>query len=223
MIDTRHVATSQLYFGQYQHCLSFGMLYSGQMRKLDPERILADIRWKNSRNVGWFSFSRDLVPEKQEERTMAELACLELASELRSSAEPFKRVCFWASQAIYSNDHAWLLHLSTLPGMTNQLISTAVVSRPHNQVQLKESKWAWRSYFREQHLDKPECARLRDFFHSRGDYFRITDSFRYRLAQPGFYMQRWQFVDHHSEADATMLTMFHPGLVRKTMPITVTK
>jgi hypothetical protein len=90
MIDTRHVATSQLYFGQYQHCLSFGMLYSGQMRSLDPEKILANIRWKNSRNVGWFS--RDLLPEKQEERTMAELACLELASELQSPAEPFKRV-----------------------------------------------------------------------------------------------------------------------------------
>jgi hypothetical protein len=221
MIDTRHVATSQLYFGQYQHCLSFGMLYSGQMRKLNPEQILANIRWKNSRNVDWFS--QDRVPEIQEERTMAELACLELASELRSAAEPFKRVCYWASQAIYSNDHAWLLHLSRLPGMTNQLLSTAVVSLPHNQVQLKESKWAWRSYFREQHMDQPECARLRDFFHSREDYFRITDSFQHRLAQSRFYMQRWQFVDHHTEADITMLTMVHPGLVRKTIPITVTK
>jgi hypothetical protein len=221
MIDTRHVATSQLYFGQYQHCLSFGMLYSGQMRKLDPEQILANIRWKNSRNVGWFSL--DLMPEKQDERTMAELACLELASELRAAAEPFKRVCHWASQAIYSNDHAWLLRLAQLPGMTNQLLSTAVVSRPHNQVQLKESNWAWRSYFREQHLDPGVTARLRDFFHNRGDYFRLTDSFRWRLSTSAFYLQRWQFVDHHSEADATMLTMFHPGLIRKTMPITVTK
>jgi hypothetical protein len=223
MIDTRHVATSQLYFGQYQHCLSFGMLYSGQMRKLDPEQILANIRWKNSRNVGWFSFSRDLVPEIQDERTMAELACLELASELRAAAEPFKRVCHWASQAIYSNDHTWLLRLAQLPGMTNQLLSTAVVSRPHNQVQLKESNWAWRSYFREQHLDPGVTARLRDFFYNRGDYFRLTDSFRWRLSTSAFYLQRWQFVDHHSEADATMLTMFHPGLVRKTLPITVTK
>ena len=222
MIGTRHVATSQLYFGQYQHCLSFGMLYSSQMRSLDPEKILANIRWKNSRNVGWFSQDR-LLEKIQEERTMAELACLELASELQSAAEPFKRVCYWASQAIYSNDHAWLLHLSTLPGMTNQLISTAVVSLPHNQVQLKESKWAWRSYFREQHMYEPATARLRDFFHSRGDYFRITDSFQHRLKQPKFYMQRWQFVDHHTEADATMLTMFRPGLLRKTIPITVTK
>ena len=221
MIDTRHVATSQLYFGQYQHCLSFGMLYSGQMRKLDPEKILANIRWKNSRNLGWSVFGQ--LPEKKEERTAAELACLELAAELRSAAEPFKRVCFWQSQAIYSNDHAWLLHLSTLPGMTNQLISTAVVSLPHNQVQLKESKWAWRSYFREQHMDEPATAGLRDFFHSRGDYFRITDSFQRRLKKPHFYMQRWQFVDHHTEADITMLTMFRPGLVRKTLPITVTK
>jgi len=221
MIDTRHVATSQLYFGQYQHCLSFGMLYSGQMRKLDPEQIMSNIRWKNSKNVGWFSL--DIMPEKKEERTAAELACLELASELRSAAEPFKRVCYWASQAIYSNDHAWLLHLSRLPGMTNQLLSTAVVSRPHNQVQLKESNWAWRSYFREQHLDQQATARLRDFFYNRGDYFRLTDSFRWRLSTSAFYLQRWQFVDHHSEADATMLTMFHPGLVRKTLPITVTK
>jgi hypothetical protein len=221
MIDTRHVATSQLYFGQYQHCLSFGMLYSGQMRKLDPEKIMSNIRWKNSRNVGWFS--QDRLLEEQEERTMAELACLELASELRSAAEPFKRVCYWQSQAIYSNDHAWLLHLSTLPGITNQLLSTAVVSLPHNQVQLKESKWAWRSYFREQRLDPGATARLRDFFHSRGDYFRITDTFRWRLSTSAFYLQRWQFVDHHSAADATMLTMFHPGLVRKTLPITVTK
>jgi hypothetical protein len=210
-----------LYFGQYQHCLSFGMLYSGQMRKLDPEQILANIRWKNSRNVGWFSL--DLMPEKQDERTMAELACLELASELRAAAEPFKRVCHWASQAIYSNDHTWLLRLAQLPGMTNQLLSTAVVSRPHNQVQLKESNWAWRSYFREQHLDPGVTARLRDFFYNRGDYFRLTDSFRWRLSTSAFYLQRWQFVDHHSEADATMLTMFHPGLVRKTLPITVTK
>jgi hypothetical protein len=221
MIDTRHVATSQLYFGQYQHCLSFGMLYSGQMRKLDPEKILANIRWKNSRNLGWSVFGQ--LPEKKEERTAAELACLELAAELRSAAEPFKRVCFWQSQAIYSNDHAWLLHLSRLPGMTNQLISTAVVSLPHNQVQLKESKWAWRSYFREQHMDESATVCLRDFFHSRGDYFRITDSFQRRLKKPHFYMQRWQFVDHHTEADATMLTMFRPGLIRKTIPITVTK
>jgi hypothetical protein len=221
MIDTRHVATSQLYFGQYQHCLSFGMLYSGQMRKLDPERIMSEIRWKNLKNVGWFS--RDLLPREQEEKTMAELACLELASELRSAAEPFKRVCYWASQAIYSNDHAWLSRLAQFPGMTNQLISTAVVSLPHNQVQLKESKWAWRSYFREQHLDESATARLRDFFHSREDYFRITDSFRHRLAQPRFYMQRWQFVDHHSETDATMLSLIQSELIRKTIPITVTK
>jgi hypothetical protein len=171
--------------------------------------------------VGWFS--QDRVPEKKEERTVAELACLELAGELRSAAEPFRRVCYWASQAIYSNDHAWLTRLAQFPGMSNRLLSTAVVSLPHNQVQLKESKWAWRSYFREQHMDEQATAGLRDFFHSRGDYFRITDSFRYRLKKSKFYMQRWQFVDHHSEADATMLTMFHPGLVRKTMPITVTK
>jgi hypothetical protein len=191
------------------------------MHKLDPEQILANIRWKNSRNVDWFS--QDLLPEVQEERTMAELACLELASELRSAAEPFKRVCYWASQAIYSNDHAWLTRLVQFPGMTNQLISTAVDSLPHNQIQLKESKWAWRSYFREQHMDEPATAQLRDFFRSRGDYFRVTDTFLYRLAQRHFYMQRWQFVDHHSESDITMLTMFHPGLIRKTIPIIVTK
>jgi len=221
MIDTRHVATSQLYFGQYQHCLSFGMLYSGQMRNLDPEEILANIRWKNSKTVGWFS--QDRAPFTQEERTVAELACLVLASELRSAAEPFRRMCYWASQSIYSNDHAWLTRLAQLPGMSNQLLSTAVVSRPHNQIQLKQSDWAWRSYFREQHLDQTATAHLRDFFHSRGDYFRITESFQHRLAQTKFYMQRWQFVDHHSEADVTMLTMFQPGLVRKTIPITVTK
>jgi hypothetical protein len=221
MTDTRNVATSQLYFGQYQYCLSFGMLYSAQMRKLDPERILTNIRWQNSKIMGYIN--RQNVIADQSDLAATELACLELTAELLSAAEPFRRVCQWQSQAIYSNDHAWLLHLSKLPGMTNQLISTAVVSRPHNQIQLKQSDWTWRSYFREQRLDQPEAARLRDFFHSRGNYFRLTDLFRHRLAQPAFYMQRWQFVDHHTEADATMLTMFMPGLVRKTVPITVTK
>jgi hypothetical protein len=221
MIATRNVATSQLYFGQYQYCLSFGMMYSAQMRKLDPERILTNIRWKNSRVVGYIN-QKNMIAT-QPDLAAAELACLELAAELLSAAEPFRRVCQWQSQAIYSNDHAWLLHLSKLPGMTNQLISTAVVSRPHNQIQLKQSNWAWRSYFQEQRLDQPATARLRDFFHSRGNYFRLTDLFRHRLELPAFYMQRWQFVDHHTEADVTMLTMFMPGLVRKTVPITVTK
>lgn len=221
MIATRNVATSQLYFGQYQYCLSFGMMYSAQMRNLQPERILTNIRWKNSRVVGYVN--RNQMFADQEELAAAELACLELAAELRSVAEPFRRVCQWQSQAIYSNDHAWLLRLAEFPGLDHQLISTAVVSRPYNQVQLKQSAWAWRSYFREQRLDQPETARLRDFFHSRGNYFRLTDSFQHRLAQPAFYMQRWQFVDHHTEADVTMLTMFMHGLVRKTIPITVTK
>ena len=220
MIATRNVATSQLYFGQYQYCLSFGMLHSAQMRNLMPERILANIRWKRTRVLG---YSRYILPADQEETTADELACLKLAAELRSAASPVKRVCYWESQAIYSNDRAWLERLAKFPGMYNQLISTAVVSRPHNQIQLKQSAWAWRSYFREQRLSQLEIARLHDFFHSRGNYFRLTDSFQHHLARPRFYMQRWQFVDHHTEADVTMLTMFMPGLVRKTIPITVTK
>jgi hypothetical protein len=221
MIATRNVATSQLYFGQYQYCLSFGMLYSAQMRNLRPERILTNIRWKNSRVVEYVN--RNQTSADRAALAAAELACLELAAELRSAAEPFRRVCQWESQAIYSNDCAWLLHLAEFPGLHHQLLSTAVISRPHNQVQLKQSAWAWRSYFRERRLDQPETARLRDFFHSRGNYFRLTDSFQHRLAKPAFYMQRWQFVDHHTEADVTMLTMFMHGLVRKTIPITVTK
>lgn len=216
MIATRNVATSQLYFGQYQHCLSFGMLYSAQMRELRPERIRTNIRWKNSVN-------QNQTSADQEALAAAELACLELAANLRSAAEPFRRVCQWESQAIYSNDRAWLLHLAKFSGLYHQLLSTAVVSRPYNQIQLKQSAWAWRSYFQERRLTQSETVRLRDFFHSRGNYFRLTDSFRHRLAQPAFYMQRWQFVDHHTEADVTMLTMFMPGLVRKTVPITVTK
>ena len=220
MIDTRNVATSQLYFGQYQYCLSFAMPHSSQMRDLDPVKIVRNLRWKHVRWRSNHFAEADEVLDAQ--KAADEIACLKLAAELRSATEPFRRVCYWSSQAIYSNNLAWLEQLGQLPGIQRQLISTAVVSRPHNQVQLRESAWGWRSYFKEQQINKADTARLREFFHSRGDYFRLTDSFIHRLELAAFTMQRWQFVDHHSESDVTMLTMFMPGLVRKTMPI-VTK
>lgn len=92
----------------------------------------------------------------------------------------------------------------------------AQLTRPQGVVQLKESKYQYRTYFRERYRDTEP---LRKFLKNRTDCFGYTREFSRRLNDYRFYVQRHHFVDHHSASDAVMLNMVCADIVRETLPI----
>ena len=119
---------------------------------------------------------------------------------------------------VYANDPVALKRLVRAGDdyVRDAQFQQARLTRPQGVVQLKESRYQYRTYFRERYQDTEP---LRKFLKTRTDCFGYTREFERRLNDCRFYVQRHHFVDHHSAADALMLNMVCADIVRETLPI----
>lgn len=129
-----------------------------------------------------------------------------------------KQIIHSHSVHVYANDPAALKRLVRAGDdyVWGARFQQAQLTRPQGVVQLKESKYQYRTYFRERYQDTEP---LRKFLKNRTDCFGYTREFGRRLNDYRFYVQRHHFVDHHSAADAVMLNMVCADIVRETLPI----
>lgn len=129
-----------------------------------------------------------------------------------------KQVIHSHSIYVYANNPAALRRLVKAGDdyVWGAQFSQARLTRPQGVVQLKESKYQYRTYFKERYQDTEP---LRKFLKNRTDCFGYTREFGRRLLDYKFYVQRHHFVDHHSASDAVMLNMVCADIVRETLPI----
>ena len=216
---------SSLYYAQYEWCITMNISEASCLRYLEPGRFEAAIRnakhW--AENAKWTDRAWSITKET---------ALRETREVLLAETTPFKTVISFMTVSVYTNHRGLADRLVALgnDGVRVRLARQAVISRPANVVQLRESKYAYRTYLRERKYSKDQREMLANFLNSRQDTLRVSPALS-DWANSKFlgyvrnlsYSRSYYFVDHDHPNEGTMLSLVMPGIVRKTMPIETTK
>jgi len=217
---------SSLYYNQYEWCITINISEAACLRNLEPGRFEAAIRnakyW--AENDRWTDRAWSITKET---------ALRETREVLLSETVPFKTVVSFNTVSIYINHRGLadrLIHLDN-DGVRVRLVRQAVISLPVGVVQLQESKYAYRTYFRERKYTYDQRLMLANFLNSRKDTLQPCGSLMAWLTigmSSGYVLNRnysraHYFVDHDHPNEGTMLSLVMPGIVRKTMAIETTK
>lgn len=216
---------SSLYYAQYEWCITMNISEASCLRYLEPVRFEAAIRnakhW--AENAKWTDRAWSITKET---------ALRETREMLLAETTPFKTVVSFMTVSVYTNHRGLADRLVTLgnDGVRVRLARQAVISRPTNVVQLRESRYAYRTYFKERRYTREQRLMLTNFLNARKDTLHPCGALMLWLTGqfPGYirnlnYSRSHYFVDHDHPNEGTMLSLVMPGIVRKTMPIETTK
>ena len=216
---------SSLYYDQYEWCITINISEASCLRYLDAnrfERAIVNAKYW-AENDRWTDRTWTVTKET---------ALRETRDVLLTETAPFKTVVSFNTVCIYTNRRALANRLMALgnDGIHMRLVRRALISKPANVVQLRESKYAYRTYLRERKYTKDQRDILAGFLNSRRDTLRVSpalsdwangNTMGYILNLN--YSRSYYFVDHDHPNEGTMLGLVLPGIVRKTMRIETTK
>jgi hypothetical protein len=215
---------SSLYYNQYEWCITINISEAPCLRYLGSAQFESAIR--NARH--WAE--KDVWTDRSWSVTK-ETALRETRDVLVTETHPFKTVVSFNTVCIYTNRRRLADRLVRLgnDGVHMHLVRQAVLTKPANVVQLQESKYAYRTYFRERKYTRDQRDMLKNFLESRRDTLRVSPALNdWIIGNVGYilslnYSRSHYFVDHDHPNEGTMLSLVMPGIVRKTMPIETTK
>jgi hypothetical protein len=209
------VNRSCLFFDQFEYSVVFHMRFAHLLRCRSAQDIVkaAQVRNQWFRNRGWSSGS------DMDQITATHISnAQDMHHHLVNFGADHKQIIHSHSVYVYANNPAALRRLVQAGDdyTWGAQFQQAQLTKPSGVVQLKESKYRYRTYFRERYGNTEP---LRKFLKARTDCFGYTREFGRKLNDFKFYVQRHNFVDHHSAADALMLNMVCADIVRETLPI----
>ena len=216
---------SSWYYDQYEWCVTFNIAEANCLRKLEQKQFDQAIR--NAKR--WCQEIVSYAQLPSERWTDAKEQALRRARDcLLDETAPFKTVVSYNTVCIYTNHPNLANHLET-HGFKLLLVRQAMISKPANVVQLRESQYAYRTYFRERRFKQDQKSMLTNFLLARQDTLRLSAALKNWLEQYNYlrwnsnYSRSYFFIDHDHPNEGTMISLVMPGIVRKTMPIETTK
>lgn len=198
---------SRLYYNRYRYAI--GVTYSGArfLGHLDSEYVINQHR--TAAVMGWHK------PEDPVEHV------LEVADHLRGLGPNIKLITSWFTMFVYTNDAADYAKICNFPHVSVNSYRQAELTLPPGVLLRCNPKYLYRSYFRERRVDGTQAQDFLQFVLSRGDYFNLDQSTRYRLGsgRHRYPFARHSYIEHNSPLDLTMIEMVLPGAIRQTLPI----
>jgi hypothetical protein len=219
------VDRSSLFYNQYEWCVTINVSEAHCLRVLEPARFESAIK-----NARYWAENDRWTADRSWSRTK-ETALRESRDVLLEETEPFKTVVSFNIVSIYTNNLGLADRFDRLgnDSVRLSLVRQAVISKPAGVVQLRESQYAYRTYFRERKYTRDQKDLLLNFLNSRQDTLRPCATLMWWLNYHGHswqntdYSRSHYFVDHDHPNEGTMLSLVMPSIVRKTMPIETTK
>jgi hypothetical protein len=215
---------SSLFYNQYRWCITINLSEASCLRYLGSAQFESAIRnakyW--AENDRWTDRTWTMTKET---------ALRETRDVLLAETHPFKTLVSFNTVSIYTNRRRLADRLIDLgnDGVHLRLVREAVISKSAGVIQLQESKYAYRTYFRERKYTRDQRDMLKNFLDSRRDTLRVSPALSDWInGNVGYilqlnYSRSHFFVDHDHPNEGTMLSLVMPGIVRKTMPIETTK
>lgn len=205
------VARNQLYFGQYQYCISFYLKNVNVLRDLDPIKVLKSIQYRNQ----WAPshISRGTITQEEQHEL------IQVCDYLRSRAHPFKRTVTTHFVYLYTNHPDDFVDLNDTGGLVVGPCTQIDLCLQPDAVTLKNPRHKYRTFFRERWLRDHELQNLRSYFLSRAEDFRLSPGFRMLVEGRRMWLMSNYFVDHDEPQADFLINMAVPGVVKKTLPI----
>jgi len=228
----KSVIKDRLFYNRFEYAIGFHLDEVSCLRELDHTHIdsmierrrawreIAQLRIRGAGNL--FGKSNTILSHnknKQKEITEKTVSDLhELANLLLTTQCDFKLVVSINQAHVYTNDLTLIDQLTDLSGATQKEYSKAIICRPKNTIKLKEPKHQFRSYVKRTKLTTNQKNNLINFLNNYAD-IRISPAFSVWSKTLFNRTQDYFFIDHDTESWLTMLSLVHPGLIRKTMQI----
>lgn len=220
------VAKDRWFYDRFEYCMAFRLNEINCLRELNHASIddtierrrqwreMAQRRWlANGNNTSLHRFYQEIT-----EKTSQDLH--KLADVLLATQEEFKLVVGINEGHVYSNNITLLTKLSAMAELTHKTYSRAEVNRPKNTILLRNPRHSFRSYFKCVKLTTEQKERITKFLKNQHDHIRMGPSLKkWAYESPLNNSQDYFFVDYTTPSWLTMLSLIHPGLIRKTMCI----
>jgi hypothetical protein len=207
MPQPHHEHRSRLYHNQYRYAVEMHYLGARYIGVLNPERVTS--QYNNMMQHAWHTPEVELVN------------VLEVAQGLIDLGPKIKLTSSWNNMFVYTNDADDYERIQKIPHIDMGSYREALVTQPAGVLLRRNPKYLYRSYFREKRMDPKQGQEFLQFVLSRGDYFNLDLSSRYRLGsgRHRYPFARHSYIEHNSPLDVTMLEMVMPGAIRQTLPI----
>ena len=212
------IPRDRLFFNQFQYGISFNLDEASALRGLASHE---DIDYNIDIRRVWRSLGRGRH-NPIGEQTVKNLHTV--YDHFLSAKDPFKFTVSNNQIWLYSNSLEFLNSFVCLPGVNLPKYTEAAINRPLNTILLKNSKYSRRTYLREQAITTEQRQRLADFFSNYQDTVRLSPGLnRWIVYNAGRRTFGYYFIDHDDDGWLLMLSLLHPGLIRKTVEIIADK
>jgi hypothetical protein len=223
----KSILKDRLYYDQFSYCIGFHLREVNCLRRLDHNSIDQMINrrriWRETAQTRWISSSRahaGLLSRNWEEITDQTIAHLhELANILITTKKEFKLVLSSNQGYVYTNDRKLISKIDQFVPLTYKTYTQAKIDRPKNTIRVKNSQHRYRSYFKTLKLSSDKKTILVNFLQNQQINARCSPSLSEWSKGSFNRTQDYFFVDYSTESWLTMLSLVHPGLIRKTVQI----
>jgi hypothetical protein len=224
------VVKDRLFYNRFEYAIGFHLDEVSCLRELDHAYIDSMIK----RRITWREIALQRVKNNKSspytilarrhkeitEKTISDLHGL--ANILLTTFADFKLVVSVSNAHVYTNDQTLIDQISDLSGITQKDYTRAVICRPKDTIRLKNPRHEFRSYIKRIKLTDEQKTHLINFLVNQPTA-RVSPALTTWLISKFHRTQDYFFIDHTGMSWLTMLSLVHPGLIRKTMQIIPTK
>lgn len=221
-----------MFYDCFRYCIGFGLAEISCLREqeLDCARISKMIerrkQWREVAQQRWVTFGQKhnaqqtIVTRQWNEITKeVEQNLYDFADILRNSGVEFKLVVSTDYGWVYTNSVELITQLKPMRMLTGKKYSEAVIARPKNTIKLQNPQHQFRSYFKITKITNQQKDMLVNFLNNQQASIRISPALQDWINSVYHRTQDYFFVDHNEMSWLTMLSLVHPGLIRKTQTI----
>jgi len=231
----KSVVKDRLFYDRFRYCISFGLAEISCLREqnLDRDGIrhMLDRRkqWRETAQERWTTLHNSQQAPLLTHRVWNEITdeveqdLYDFADIVRNSGVDFKLVvgsnCGW----VYTNSVELINQLRSMRMLRGKQYSEAVIDRPKNTIKLKNPQHHYRSYFKITKITSEQKDMLINFLNNQQSSIRISPALTEWTTSAFHRTQDYFFVDHNEMSWLTMLSLVHPGIIRKTQQIVPAK
>jgi len=225
------VVKDRLFYNRFEYAIGFYIDEASCLRDLGHEQIddmikrriawreIAQQRIVGNINSGLFG-QQTIISRRNKDITEQTISDLHrLANLLLTTSADFKLVVSVNTAHVYANDLTLIEQINSLPGVSNQDYTRAVVCRPKDTIQLKYPRHQHRSYFKITKITDDQKKNLLNFLNNYSETIRLSPALQHWVKTPMVRTQDYFFIDYNEPSWLTMLSLVRPGLIRKTMQI----
>jgi hypothetical protein len=213
-----------LFYDRFQYSISFYLEEATCLRELDHEYIDTMIRrrihYRDISQQSWLNGKQSIMSRRWKDITNETVANLHAVADVVIDCKAdFKLVTSLNTVWIYTNNQSLIKKIDQLGFLKHKSCTEAVINRPKNTIRLKNPQHTNRSYLKISKLTAEQKTQLINFFVNQQEHIRVSPGLSAWCDSAFHRTQDYYFIDHDGESWLVMLSLIHPGLIRKTVEL----